>query len=117
MNAQDVKRYAKTQGADLVGIASMDRFEGAPLQMDPRQMFPDAKAMIVLACRIPRGALVGIEEGTFFTSYAMMGYGGINFVRMPMVLWGLTSLLRLAGGCLRPGAAGGGRRCCPAGDW
>jgi len=93
MNAEDVKKFAKTQGADLVGIASMDRFEGAPLQMDPRQIFPDAKSMIVFACRIPRGSLVGIEEGTFFASYSMMGYGGINFVRMPMVLWGVTNFI------------------------
>ena len=61
--------------------------------MDPRQIFPDAKTMIVLACRIPRGALIGVEEGTFFTSYAMMGYGGINFIRIPMVLWGVSSFI------------------------
>ena len=93
ITAKQVKKAAKMHGADLVGIASMDRFEGAPPQMDPRQIFPDAKSMIVLACRIPRGALVGIEEGTFFTSYAMMGYAGINFVRMPMVLWSLTNFI------------------------
>jgi ferredoxin len=93
MNAEDVKKYAKTQGADLVGIASMDRFEGAPLQMDPRQIYPDAKAMIVLAHRIPRGCLKAIEEGTYFASYSMMGYGGINFIRMPMIIWGVTNFL------------------------
>ncbi len=89
--AKDVKKFGKAKGADLVGIASMDRFEGAPRQMDPRHIFPDAKAMIVCALRIPRGTLLGIEEGTFFTSYSMMGYAGINFVSMPMVLWGITA--------------------------
>ena len=97
LTSEDVRKTGTMHGADLVGIASMDRFEGAPLQMDPRAIFPDAKAMIVCACRIPRGALLGIEEGTFFTSYAMMGYAGINFVRMPMVLWGLTAALEDAG--------------------
>lgn len=97
MNAKEIKKIAKAQGADLVGIASMDRFEGAPRQMDPREIFPDAKAMIVMACRIPRGCFVGIEEGTFFASYAMMGYAGINFVRMPSVLWGVTNFLEDAG--------------------
>lgn len=97
MNAEDVKRVAKDNGADLVGIASMDRFEGAPQQMDPRYIFPEATAMIVCASRIPRGALIGIEEGTFFASYSMMGYAGINFVRMPMILWNVTAFLEDAG--------------------
>jgi Pyruvate/2-oxoacid:ferredoxin oxidoreductase delta subunit len=97
MTASDVKRVGCEHGADLVGIATMDRFEGAPPQWDPRKIFPGARAMVVCACRIPRGSLVGIEEGTFFQSYSMMGYAGINFVRMPMVLWGLTAYLEDAG--------------------
>ena len=55
LTSEDVKKTGKMHGADLVGIASMDRFEGAPLQMDPRAIFPDAKTMIVCGCRIPRG--------------------------------------------------------------
>ena len=97
ITSDDVKKAARAAGADLVGIASMDRFEGAPPQMDPRFMFPEARALIVCAHRIPRGAFVGIEEGTFFASYSMMGYAGINFVRMPMVLWGLSNFIEDAG--------------------
>ncbi|NPV06409.1 MAG: epoxyqueuosine reductase [Anaerolineae bacterium] len=90
---QRVKEYAKLQGADLVGVASMDRFEGAPKQMDPRYIFPDAKAMMVFGFRIPRGALRGIEEGTLFHAYSSMGYMGINFVRQPVVIWSITNYL------------------------
>ncbi|NQU43753.1 (4Fe-4S)-binding protein, partial [bacterium] len=64
----------------------MDRFEGAPKEMDPRYIFPDAKVMICLAFRIPRGYLRGIEEGTHFYQYPAMGYAGINEVYAPMVL-------------------------------
>lgn len=85
-----IKKAAKQFGADLVGITSMDRFEGAPKQNDPRYIFPEAKAMIVLGYRIPRGTLRGIEEGTFFASYPSMGYAGINWVYGPMVLWNLA---------------------------
>jgi len=53
-------------GADLVGIGDMSRFEGAPPQMDARYIFPEARAIIGLAFRIPRGYLRGIEEGTHF---------------------------------------------------
>lgn len=93
MDAVSVKQFAKECGADLVGIASMDRFEGAPLQMDPRQIFPDAKACIVMGFRILRGALRGIEEGTFYVAYAGMGYAGINWVLQPMVLWRFCRML------------------------
>jgi epoxyqueuosine reductase QueG len=90
ITSKKVKEIAKKAGADLVGIASMDRFEGAPKQMDPRYINPDAKALIVIATRIPRGALRGIEEGTYFLSYSSMGYGGINAIYNPMILWHLT---------------------------
>jgi len=93
ITSEEVKKYAKACGADIVGIASMDRFEGAPKQMDPRYIFPDAKAMIVLGFRILRGCLRGIEEGTFFSAYSSMGYAGINWIRQPMVLWNFCNML------------------------
>jgi len=31
-----LKKHAKRSGSDLVGITSMDRFEGAPKHQDPR---------------------------------------------------------------------------------
>ncbi len=93
LTASQVKEYAQQAGADLVGLASMDRFEGAPKQMDPRYIFPEAKAMIVLGFRILRGALRGVEEGTFFIAYSGMGYAGINHVLQPMVLWDLCRWL------------------------
>ncbi|MFB3880856.1 MAG: hypothetical protein ACE149_06310 [Armatimonadota bacterium] len=89
LTAAQVKEYARGCGADLVGIAPVERFEGAPKQMDPRYIFPDAKAMVVLGFRILRGALRGVEEGTFFIAYSGMGYAGINHVLQPMVLWEL----------------------------
>lgn len=85
-----VKEQAKALGADLCGIASMDRFEGAPKQCDPRYIFPNAKACIMLAFRIPRGYFRGIEEGTLFSVYPSMGYGGINQVVSPLTLRWLT---------------------------
>ena len=93
LRSEDVKRFARQCGADLVGIASLDRFEGAPKQMDPRYIFPDAQAMIVMGFRIFRGCLRGIEEGTFYIPYAGMGYAGINFVLMPMVMWQFCKML------------------------
>lgn len=90
VNSKQIKKFAKGHGADLVGIASMDRFEGAPKRQDPRYIFPEAKSCIVLAFRIPRGCFRGIEEGTYFANYTTMGYAGINEVFGPFVLRLLT---------------------------
>ena len=51
-------------GADIVGIGSPDRWEGAPTQMDPRFIMPEAKSIIAMGFRIMRGALRAIEEDT-----------------------------------------------------
>ncbi len=93
MNAQEVKRIARSLGADAVGIASMDRFEGAPIQMDPRQIMPEAKSLIAMAFRVFRGSLRGIEEGTFFSNYSSMGYGGLTYLYMPMTVINLCKTL------------------------
>ena len=86
LKSEDVKKVARKCGADVVGIGSMDRFDGAPKQMDPRYIMPDAKAIIGLGFRIHRGLLRGIEEGTFFAAYTAMGYAQINDGYAPKVL-------------------------------
>jgi ferredoxin len=86
VTSEGIKRLAKQLGADLCGIASMDRFEGAPKGQDPRYIQPMAKSCIVLGFRIPRGYFRGIEEGTYFGTYTTMGYAGINEVYGPIIL-------------------------------
>lgn len=93
ITADDVKRFARAQGADLVGISPMSRWEGAPKQMDPRYIAPNAKSMIVLGFRIARGSLRGVEEGTLYTTYPSMGYAALNQIYAPMTLWNLTNFL------------------------
>ncbi len=93
LTSKKVKEVAKKLGADLVGIASLDRFDGSPKQMDPRYINPDARALIVIALRIPRGVLRGIEEGTYFLSYSSQGYGSINMIYNPFILYHLTRFI------------------------
>ena len=93
MTSAEVKALAKSLGADLVGITSMDRFEGAPMQMDPRYIMPEAKSMIVMAFRVMRGSLRGIEEGTFFSNYSAMGYGGLTYLYIPMTVINLCKYI------------------------
>ena len=93
LDAKKIKEYAKQLGADIVGIAPMSRFEGAPIQMDPRYIMPEAKSMIVMGFRVMRGSLRGIEEGTFFSNYSSMGYGGITYLYMPMTVINLCRII------------------------
>lgn len=86
LTSEMIKKAALEAGADACGIAPMSRFEGAPKEMDPRYLFPDAKSCIGFVFRIPRGVQRGIEEGTQFYQYPSMAYGGINEIFAPAVL-------------------------------
>lgn len=88
-----VKEMALSLGADLCGIGSMDRFKNAPLNCDPRYLYPEAKSIIGLGFRIHRGVLRPIEEGTHWGMYSSVGYANINDVHMPIVMRELGSYL------------------------
>lgn len=51
-----LKSYAIKMGADLVGIASTSQFAEAPKGHSPADLMPNARSVIVLAQRLPRGA-------------------------------------------------------------
>jgi ferredoxin len=97
IRTEDVKKYARALGADAVGIAPIERFDGAPLQMDPRQIMPEARAVIAMIFRVMRGSLRGIEEGTFFSNYSSMGYGGLTYLYIPLVVINLCKAIEDAG--------------------
>ncbi len=52
-----VKGAALDLGADLVGVAPVDRFDGAPRGFHPRDVYPDAQSVLVFAVRLPAGIL------------------------------------------------------------
>lgn len=91
LTSQMVKEMALSLGADICGIGSMDRFEGAPKNHDPRFLFPEAKSVIGLAFRVHRGLYRPMEEGTHWGMYSSIGYANINDVHMPVVMRELGS--------------------------
>ena len=88
-----VKRKALEMGADVVGIGNIERWANAPLQMDPKQIMPECKSIIGMVFRVERGSLRGIEEGTFFSNYSAMGYGGLTYLYMPMTVINLSKFI------------------------
>ena len=57
MNTADVKRLALDLGADLCGIASIDRFSDAPEGFHPSDVMPSCRSVVALAKAFPVGTL------------------------------------------------------------
>ena len=85
LTSDAIKAFAKSRGADDVGIANIDRWEGAPPEMDPRKIWPEAKSVVVMIKRIPRGTYRGIEEGTHWNNYTFYSYNRLNTVFLPAI--------------------------------
>ncbi|MFA7174879.1 MAG: hypothetical protein WC340_16005 [Kiritimatiellia bacterium] len=73
-----VKRFAILDlNADLVGVANIDRFKGAPLMMSPQGILPSARSVVVMAVHHPDASIeLGGEEhpqkiGPYCIQYAM----------------------------------------------
>ncbi len=93
LTSKMIKDAAYDAGADMCGIAPMSRFDGAPDEMNPQKLFPEAKSVIGFVFRIPRGVQRGIEEGTQFFQYPSMAYGGINEIFAPAVLYRVGQII------------------------
>lgn len=66
MNSADVKKLLYSLGADLCGIASLDRFGSAPKGYQPTDVFPCCQSVISFAVRFPAGALL-CKTNTVYT--------------------------------------------------
>lgn len=54
-----LKQFALDNGADLAGVASIERFDGAPPGHHPTDILPNARAVVACAKHIPAGTLDG----------------------------------------------------------
>lgn len=57
LDSKRVKEIMLSLGADLCGIASIERFSDAPEGYHPLDVFPACKSVISFACRFPIGTL------------------------------------------------------------
>jgi epoxyqueuosine reductase len=58
MNAKMLKSLAMKSAVDLCGIAPVERFREAPEGFRPTDIYPFSKAVLVIAKRVPRAALL-----------------------------------------------------------
>lgn len=113
LTAEMVKQAAFAAGAGDVGIANIERFENAPRQMHPKNIFPDCKSVITIVKPIPRGVYRGITEGTHWPNYSFFGYNRLNTQFRPRVTYqtscfiedmGFEAVPLFPGVCERPGS-------------
>lgn len=64
--AAAIKTYAAGLGADLCGIAGVDRFADAPPGFHPNDVSRDARSVIVVAARFPAGTLKASQASYTF---------------------------------------------------
>ncbi|MFW5869044.1 MAG: hypothetical protein ACOCX2_14560 [Armatimonadota bacterium] len=79
LTTEALREYAlDVVGVDKLGVANIERFDDAPPDMNPRNIMPKARSVIVFLKRIVRGSLRGIDEGTHYPSYQIYSYGGLS---------------------------------------
>jgi hypothetical protein len=61
-----------------LGVANIERFDARPPDMNPRNIMPKAKSVIVFLKRIVRGTCRGVDEGTHWSSYHIYSYAGLS---------------------------------------
>ena len=94
---EELKAFARSRGADLLGIAGIGRFAGLPQDRHPGAIFPDAKSVVVVGRRITRGTLRGVEEGTQFGNYNLYGYSWLNDRFMALTTYETVEFLENSG--------------------
>jgi epoxyqueuosine reductase QueG len=88
-----VKQVARAAGADLVGIGSVSRFDHAPADVHPCGILSETQSVIAIGCRMVRGALKTIEEGTYWQAYNCDSYQYLNEILAPHILRKIVLLL------------------------
>jgi epoxyqueuosine reductase len=81
IEAGEVKRRAAEMGADLCGIASIERFSDAPAGFHPAEVLMGCKSVIVTAVRFPVSTLSGSSQAayTFVRNMLVAKMDGITF--------------------------------------
>lgn len=57
---EEIKANALNIGADLIGVASVERFNGAPSGFHPTDIMPGTKSVVVIAKKMPDQLVYGI---------------------------------------------------------
>ena len=81
---EQIKEYAASLGMEACGVASVDRFNGAPEGTHPCDVLPGCKSVVVVAARLLDGAIQAnfraIEDGK---THLKAVYGTYGYTMLP----------------------------------
>lgn len=87
----EIKEFAVKCGAELAGIAPIERFLEDGDKFKLKELKNDAKSVIVMGFSVNRGALRGVEEGT---NWGAVNAGSpVNPMVIPAVTYKFSRLL------------------------
>jgi len=87
-----IKGFGKRKGADVVGIAPVERFEKAPKGFNPRDVMSDAQSVIVIGKYFPIGVLNGKSKAAVTKVYENL------FVALDNCAYELSCFIEKRGG-------------------
>ena len=79
LKADSIIGFAREAGADLVGIAPVERFAGAPKGHKPEDLLPGARSVVAMAKRIHLSIVKTIPS----PYYERFGYHWIQIISKP----------------------------------
>ena len=79
------KEFVLSKGADLVGIASVNRFDGAPDGHKPEDILPGAKTVVALAKRIPNSVVMD-GPATSYHNMMTIFYNQLDLIAYEMAI-------------------------------
>jgi epoxyqueuosine reductase QueG len=83
---KEVENIARKEGASLVGFGNIGRWENAPPEVHPHSILPVTRSVVAIGLPQSRGALMAIEEGTYWQAYNVDNYWYLNDVEAPRIL-------------------------------
>lgn len=86
ITAGGLKRIAKKLGADLCGIAPVERFDRVPKGFHPKDIFPGTKSVVALAKRVPEGTLMAKSLVPYTLAYETL-FADVFRIASELALW------------------------------
>ena len=97
LTSEMIKQRALELGADLCGIADIRRFDGSPLQRDPKQVLPTASCVIGFGFRVPKMLYEQMARGKQFYNYTSIGVKYIDEEFVQMFLLRMAAMIENEG--------------------
>lgn len=72
-----LRTFALENGADMLGFANIQRFDDAPAEFHPRNIYLRVRTVVVVGIRVLRGLMESLDHNLVIP-YNAHGYGGIN---------------------------------------